>query len=68
MAVNGLVFQGAKLTGTIGISLGAILPSIAMSVLFLIMGLVGLLLVRRVLLQLDKRTPLSLSHAKGATD
>ncbi|KQL47009.1 MFS transporter [Brevibacillus choshinensis] len=68
MAVNGLVFQGAKLTGTIGISLGAILPSMAMSILFLVMGLTGLLLVRRVLLQLDQRTSLSLSHAKGATD
>lgn len=68
MAVNGLVFQGAKLTGTISISLGAILPSMAMSMLFLIMGLAGLLLVRRVLIQLDHQGSLSLSHAKGATD
>ncbi|QRG67806.1 MFS transporter [Brevibacillus choshinensis] len=68
MAVNGLVFQGAKLAGTIGISLGAILPPIAVSTLLFMMGITGLLLVRHVLLQLNQRPSLSFSHAKGAAD
>jgi len=54
MAVNSLVLQGAKLSGAIGISLGALLPSYAMAFLFAGLGVVGLLLVRIVVRRLDQ--------------
>ncbi|MDH4619110.1 MFS transporter [Brevibacillus sp. AY1] len=54
MAVNGLVLQGAKLSGAIGISLGAILPSYAMAFLFAGLGVCGLLLVRIVVRELEQ--------------
>lgn len=54
MAVNGLVLQGAKLSGAIGISLGAFLPSYAMALLFAGVGVAGLLLVRLVVRGLER--------------
>ncbi|MCM3081484.1 MFS transporter [Brevibacillus invocatus] len=54
MAVNGLVLQGAKLSGAIGISLGAILPSYAMALLFAGLGVCGLLLIRIVVRELEQ--------------
>ncbi|EST51739.1 MFS transporter [Brevibacillus panacihumi W25] len=54
MAVNGLVLQGAKLSGAIGISLGAFLPSYAMALLFAGLGVMGLLLVRLVVHRLER--------------
>ncbi|HZG79358.1 MAG TPA: MFS transporter [Brevibacillus sp.] len=54
MAVNGLVLQGAKLSGAIGISLGAFLPSYAMALLFAGLGVMGLLLVRLVVRSLER--------------
>lgn len=49
MAINGLLFQGSKLIGALGISIGALLPSGAMAGLFLLMGLAGLLLTQLAL-------------------
>lgn len=49
MAINGLLFQGSKLVGALGISIGAVLPSGAMAGLFLLMGLAGLLLTQLAL-------------------
>lgn len=49
MAINGLLFQGSKLVGALGISIGAVLPSGAMAGLFLAMGLGGLLLTHLAL-------------------
>lgn len=66
MAVNGLVLQGAKLTGAIGISLGALIPSLMMALLFLAMGLVGLVVVRGVVRQLEHPHEIKLSKAKEA--
>jgi DHA1 family multidrug resistance protein B-like MFS transporter len=49
MAINGLLFQGSKLIGALGISIGALLPSGVMAGLFLLMGLAGLLLTQLAL-------------------
>ncbi|MEJ8548495.1 MDR family MFS transporter [Brevibacillus borstelensis] len=51
MAVNGLVIQGAKAFGALGISVGAVLPSGAMAALYFLMGMAGLLLTRFVLIR-----------------
>jgi DHA1 family multidrug resistance protein B-like MFS transporter len=69
MAVNGLFFQCARLTGTIGISVGAILPTMGMSILLLAIGLSGLLLLRHVQQQ-DQQIGIrySQANAKGAAD
>lgn len=69
MAVNGLFFQCARLTGTIGISVGAILPTMGMSILLLVIGLSGLLLLRHVQQQ-DQQMGIrySQANAKGAAD
>ncbi|WP_312115964.1 MDR family MFS transporter [Brevibacillus reuszeri] len=66
MAVNGLVLQGARIMGSIAISLGALLPSMVMAILFLIMGLTGLLLVRNVVNQLTLQHTPNPPHAKEA--
>lgn len=42
MAVYGLVFQGAKLLGAVGIIAGAFLSPIAMAALFMLAGLAGM--------------------------
>lgn len=68
MAVNGLVLQGAKLTGAVGISLGALLPSMGMASLFLLSGLAGLLLVHRAIRPRNQQAGLPFSHAKRAVD
>ncbi|RNB84662.1 MFS transporter [Brevibacillus fluminis] len=54
MAVNGLVNQGAKALGALGISAGAFLSSEMMTVLLLLMGIVGLLLTRSVIVSLKR--------------
>lgn len=51
MAVNGLVMQGAKAFGALGISVGAVLPSSAMAALYFLMGMAGLVLTRVVLIR-----------------
>jgi DHA1 family multidrug resistance protein B-like MFS transporter len=53
MAVNGLVFQGARLLGAAGITVGALVPSWVMTCVFPAMGLISLRLHRTVLA--DKR-------------
>jgi DHA1 family multidrug resistance protein B-like MFS transporter len=69
MAVNGLFFQCARLTGTIGISVGAILPTMGMSILLLAIGLSGLLLLRHVQQQNQQiGIRYSQANAKGAAD
>ncbi|MED1645545.1 MFS transporter [Brevibacillus agri] len=65
MAVNGLVLQGAKIMGAVGITLGAILPSYLMALLFFLLGVAGLLIVRHVVSQLE-HTRFPLAHAKEA--
>nr|WP_141603512.1 MFS transporter [Terrilactibacillus laevilacticus] len=42
MAIYGFVFQGAKIMSSVGVILGAFLPSIMMAFLFLCLGLFGL--------------------------
>lgn len=42
MAVYGLVFQGAKIMGSLGVIVGAFFPSFVMAALFLTMGLAGM--------------------------
>ena len=49
MAVNGLVFQGAKILGALGITLGAAVPSWFMAFLYLLMGLTGISLFYMVI-------------------
>ncbi|WP_156807304.1 hypothetical protein [Effusibacillus pohliae] len=44
MALNGMVFQGARILGALGITVGASLSPGAMSSLYLLMGLFGLFL------------------------
>ncbi|WP_198291584.1 hypothetical protein [Brevibacillus borstelensis] len=51
MAVNGLVMQGAKAFGALGISVGAVLPSSAMAALYFLIGMAGLVLTRVVLIR-----------------
>ncbi|MCO7176564.1 MDR family MFS transporter [Sporolactobacillus kofuensis] len=42
MAVYGLVFQGAKIMGSLGVIIGAFLPSLGMATLYLILGITGI--------------------------
>ncbi|EST11036.1 MDR family MFS transporter [Sporolactobacillus laevolacticus] len=42
MAVYGLVFQGAKIMGSLGVIIGAFLPSFGMAALYLILGISGI--------------------------
>ncbi|HBZ82526.1 MULTISPECIES: MDR family MFS transporter [Brevibacillus] len=65
MAVNGLVFQGARIIGTAGITLGAIFPSYLMALLFFLLGVTGMLIVRHVVSQLEQ-THVPMTHAKEA--
>jgi DHA1 family multidrug resistance protein B-like MFS transporter len=51
MAVNGLVLQGAKMMGALGVSVGAVLSSSMMAALFFLMGVTGLLLTRLVFIR-----------------
>lgn len=46
MAVNGLVFQGAKVLGSLGLTIGAFVPSWAMAWAYLVMGVTGMMLFR----------------------
>lgn len=48
VAVNGLVFQGAKIMGSLGVTLGAVVPAWSMSGLYLLSGLTGLAIFRAV--------------------
>ncbi|CCQ98488.1 Multidrug resistance protein B [[Clostridium] ultunense Esp] len=61
MALNGMVFQGARLSGALGITVGAFLPPGVMSTLFLLAGFSGLFLFQRVL---DRLTPAPSAHAE----
>ncbi|MBL0385843.1 MFS transporter [Tumebacillus sp. ITR2] len=49
MAVNGLVFRGASILGSLAVTIGAFLPSWTMAILFLLSGLAALNLLLRVL-------------------
>jgi len=49
MAVNGLVYRGAMILGSFSITVGTVLPSWSMGVIFLLSGLLALSLVLRVL-------------------
>ncbi|MBY6036495.1 MFS transporter [Fictibacillus nanhaiensis] len=44
MAMNGLVFQVAKIAGSLGLTIGAFLPSWTMGSLYLMTGLLGMVL------------------------
>jgi len=48
MAINGMIFQGARIVGAFGITIGAILPSWFMAILFLTIGLLGMSIFRIV--------------------
>jgi DHA1 family multidrug resistance protein B-like MFS transporter len=49
MAVNGLVFRGASVLGSLAVTVGAFLPSWTMALLFLLAGLASLSLLLRVM-------------------
>jgi MFS transporter, DHA1 family, multidrug resistance protein B len=55
MAMDGLVFQGAKLVGASGVIIGAIAPSWVMAIMFFIMGTVGLLLFAYVIEKINRK-------------
>lgn len=65
MAVNGLVVPGARIMGAVGITLGAVLPSYLMALLIFSLGVVGVILTRWIVLQMDSKERL-LPHAKEA--
>jgi MFS transporter, DHA1 family, multidrug resistance protein B len=44
MAMNGLVFQAAKIAGSLGLTIGAFLPSWTMGTLYLLSGVMGMFL------------------------
>ena len=44
MAMNGLVFQAAKIAGSLGLTIGAFLPSWTMGSLYLLSGVMGMFL------------------------
>ncbi|MCP8967930.1 MDR family MFS transporter [Ectobacillus ponti] len=46
MAVNGLVFQTAKMVGTLGLTVGALIGSYGMSLLYLLLGMISILLFK----------------------
>lgn len=54
MAVNGLVNQGAKALGALGISAGALLSSEAMTLILFVMGTAGLFITRSVIIGLKR--------------
>ncbi|BAH41087.1 conserved hypothetical membrane protein [Brevibacillus brevis NBRC 100599] len=65
MAVNGLVVPGARIMGAVGITLGAVLPSYLMALLIFSLGVVGVILTRSIVLQMDSKERL-LPHTKEA--
>ncbi|ASJ56666.1 MFS transporter [Brevibacillus formosus] len=65
MAVNGLVVPGARIMGSVGITLGAVLPSYLMALLIFSLGVVGVILTRSIVLQMDSKERL-LPHVKEA--
>jgi MFS transporter, DHA1 family, multidrug resistance protein B len=44
MAMNGLVFQAAKIAGSLGLTIGAFLPSWTMGSMYLLLGVMGMFL------------------------
>ncbi|MFG0213537.1 MDR family MFS transporter [Brevibacillus porteri] len=65
MAVNGLVVPGARIMGAVGITLGAVLPSYLMALLIFSLGIIGVILTRSIVLQMDSTERL-LPHTKEA--
>jgi MFS transporter, DHA1 family, multidrug resistance protein B len=66
MAVNGLIVQGARILGAISITLGAILPSYLMALLFFALGVIGVILIHSVATQIDSEESLIPHTAKAA--
>jgi MFS transporter, DHA1 family, multidrug resistance protein B len=54
MAMNGLVFQAAKISGSLGLTIGAFLPSWTMGSLYLLMGVLGMLLFQMAFSRFNK--------------
>ncbi|KEK23127.1 MDR family MFS transporter [Bacillus gaemokensis] len=44
MAIGGLIFHGAGIMGALGVLLGSIIPSFGMSIVYFVIGVVGMLL------------------------
>lgn len=47
MAINGMVFQMAKMFGALGIMIGSFLPSLGMGVLYFLIGVSGIFLFKK---------------------
>ncbi|MDC3424604.1 MFS transporter [Aquibacillus sp. 3ASR75-11] len=58
MAVYGMVFYGSMMLSSIFVSLGAIFNNETMSVLILISGMIGMIMIKRILPDLKKRRQL----------
>jgi DHA1 family multidrug resistance protein B-like MFS transporter len=57
MAMNGLVFQAAKIAGSLGLTLGAFLPSWAMGGMYFMLGVTGMLLFRKAIALFHTKQP-----------
>ncbi|MDA1656360.1 MULTISPECIES: MFS transporter [Bacillus] len=48
MAINGMTNKGASILGSIAVTIGAFIPSIGMSIIFLTMGLISIIFYRQI--------------------
>jgi MFS transporter, DHA1 family, multidrug resistance protein B len=60
MAVNSLTFRGGLILGSLGITIGALIPSWSMSLIFFLMGLISVIIFLSVIRELKKSNKLDI--------